>query len=205
MFFLSIPAKLSRSSVPRAALQLQGGLISGDGRPIQAPHHRCPALRNTRRRSATKAGEQNRLGPVERTCKDWLYSPILGGCRLSGATPWALFAGLARYRRKKIMMLLKRNLEGFRVHSYVAACTANLAPTIGLGRVPDLKPAPKGPVERVAGVFVGCGVCGVKNHFLATPHPSTKLKWPLNRATAARPAPSSPLFWPPSAGERAPP
>jgi hypothetical protein len=63
---------------------------------------------------------------------------------------------------------------------------AHLAPTIGLGRVPDLKPAPKGPVERVAGVFVGCGVCGVKNHFLATPHPSAKLKWPLNRATAAR-------------------
>jgi hypothetical protein len=27
---------------------------------------------------------------------------------------------------KKIMVLLKRNLEGFRVHSYVAACTANL-------------------------------------------------------------------------------
>jgi hypothetical protein len=49
-----------------------------------------------------------------------------GGCRLSGATPWALFASLARYRRKKIMVLLKRNLEGFRVHSYVAACTANL-------------------------------------------------------------------------------
>jgi hypothetical protein len=24
------------------------------------------------------------------------------------------------------MVLLKRNLEGFRVHSYVAACTANL-------------------------------------------------------------------------------
>jgi hypothetical protein len=34
---------------------------------------------------------------------------------LSGATPWALFASLARYRRKKIMVLLKRNLEGFRV------------------------------------------------------------------------------------------
>jgi hypothetical protein len=50
-----------------------------------------------------------------------------GGCRLSGATPWALFASLARYRRrKKIMVRLKRNLEGFRVHSYVAACTANL-------------------------------------------------------------------------------
>ena len=70
---------------------------------------------------------------------------------------------------------------------------AHLAPTIGLGRVPDLKPAPKGPVERVAGVFVGCGVCGVKNHFLATPHPSAKLKWPLNRATAARPALPPPL------------
>jgi hypothetical protein len=27
---------------------------------------------------------------------------------------------------KKIMVLLKRNLEGPRVHSYVAACTANL-------------------------------------------------------------------------------
>jgi hypothetical protein len=49
------------------------------------------------------------------------------------------------------------------------AAFAHLAPTIGLGRVPDLKPAPKGPVERGAGVFVGCGVCGVKNHFLVTP------------------------------------
>jgi hypothetical protein len=67
-----VTAELPRSSVPRAALQLQEVLISDDGRPIRAPHHRCPALRNTRRRSATKAGEQNRLGPVERTCKDWL-------------------------------------------------------------------------------------------------------------------------------------
>ena len=40
---------------------------------------------------------------------------------------------------------------------------------------------------------MGCGVCGVKNNFLATPHPSAKLKWPLNRATAARPTPPPPL------------
>jgi hypothetical protein len=54
----------------------------------------------------------------------WFWE--LGGCRLSGATPWALFASLARCRRKKIMVLLKRKLEGFRVHSYAAACTAHL-------------------------------------------------------------------------------
>jgi hypothetical protein len=69
---MPVTAELPRSSAPRAALWLQGALISGDGRPIRASHHRRPALRNTRCRSATKAGEQNRLGPVELTCKDWL-------------------------------------------------------------------------------------------------------------------------------------
>ena len=53
---------------------------------------------------------------------------FLGGRRLSGATSWAVFASLARHRRKKILMLLKRNLEGPRVHSYVAACTARRSP-----------------------------------------------------------------------------
>jgi hypothetical protein len=51
---------------------------------------------------------------------------FLGGRRLSGATPWVLSASLARYRRKKIMVLLKRNIEGYRVRSYIAACTADL-------------------------------------------------------------------------------
>jgi hypothetical protein len=110
-----------------ASEQRAARCIAAPGRPIRASHHRCRALRNTRRRSATKAGEQNRLGPVERTCKDCLVVALfLGGYRLSGATPWALFASLARYRRKKIMVLLKRNLEGSRVHSCIAACTANL-------------------------------------------------------------------------------
>jgi hypothetical protein len=48
---------------------------------------------------------------------------------------------------------------------------AHLAPTIGLGRVPDPKSAQKGPAERGAGVFVGFGVYGVKKHPLAIPHP----------------------------------
>ena len=36
----TVTAELPRSSVPRAALQLQGALVSGDGRPIRASHHR---------------------------------------------------------------------------------------------------------------------------------------------------------------------
>jgi hypothetical protein len=35
-----VTAKLSRSSAPRAALQLQEVLTSGEGRPLRAPHHR---------------------------------------------------------------------------------------------------------------------------------------------------------------------
>jgi hypothetical protein len=36
---------------------------------------------------------------------------FLGGRRLSGATPWALFASLARCRRKKIMALASQEEE----------------------------------------------------------------------------------------------
>jgi hypothetical protein len=84
---------------------------------------------------------------------------------------------------------------------------AHLAPTIGLGRVPDPKPAPKGPVERGACVFVGCGVCGVKNHFLTTPPPIGQAEMAVEPRYCgpSYAPPPSPLFWPPSAGERAPP
>jgi hypothetical protein len=60
-------AVVSEQRAARCIVALGDPVISGDERSIRTSHHRCPALRNTRRRSATKAGEQNRLGPVERT------------------------------------------------------------------------------------------------------------------------------------------
>jgi hypothetical protein len=42
-------------------------------------------------------------------------------------------------------------------------------PAIGLDRVPDPKPAPKGPVERGAGVFVGFFFLVLKTTFWPPP------------------------------------
>jgi hypothetical protein len=64
----------------RSAAQRAARCIAAPGAPGQrewGAHPGIPppvprVLRNTSRRNATPAGEQNRLGPVERTCKDWL-------------------------------------------------------------------------------------------------------------------------------------
>jgi hypothetical protein len=50
---LLLRKELSRSSVPRASLQLQGPLVSGDGWPIQAcSHHPSPVPRVKKHRGA---------------------------------------------------------------------------------------------------------------------------------------------------------